>query len=237
MTTASSAMRSLPLDRNVDREQAWSLTDVAGPGQLAPAGIILNAKHHPPVDGESFSVDFEDLLRLAICGGCGLYGLAKLPRTFACFANSAGVWGLLFCTWATCTVPMAESLVHSTAGCLALWCLLLFGPAVLSELGGRRVALTILATLVVYLVASWLAYLFYPALGASEFRLSSQEIKYRVGGLGGAQQLGLMAAWTIGLSLLLRTEGAVRWRSVLGPIALALFTLPFTESRTAMLVA
>jgi O-antigen ligase len=237
MTTASSALRSLSLDRNFDRAHGWSPSVAAGAGLLAAAVFFLNANLRAHVDGESFSVDFEDLLRLAICGGCGLYGLAKLPRTFACFANSAGFWGLLFCAWATLTVPMAESMVHSTASCLALWCLLLFAPAALSELGGWRATLTILATLVVYLIASWLAYFFYPELGASEFRLSSQEIKYRVGGLGGAQQLGLMAAWTIGCSLLLRSEGGVRWRSVLGPIALALFTLPFTESRTAMLVA
>lgn len=237
MTTAAPAFSrySLPAARTPAR--SISLSVALGALLLASATFFSMANLRAHVDGEKFSIDFEDLLRLAICGACGLYGLAHLPKTIPYFSRSAALWGLAFCVWATLTIPLAESPSYALAGCLALWCMFLFAPAVLLELGGRRIVQTLLVTLVVYMLASWAAYFAWPELGRSEFRMSQQESTFRMGGLGGAQQMGLMAAWLVGMALTMRAEGGARWRAVLGPLALAAITLPFTQSRTAMLVA
>lgn len=237
MSATASARSRISFDVAGRRPTALTLSAAVAALLLASATFFSNAHLRPHLQGEKFSIDLEDLLRLAAFGACGLYGLAHLPRTIPLFSRSAGLWGLAFCVWATVTIPMAGSPTYALASCAALWCTFLFAPAVLLELGSRRVVLTIYATLIFYMLASWLAYFAWPELGRSEFFLSTQEVKYRVGGLGGAQQLGLMAAWLIGFSLMLRTEGGARWPAVLGPIGLAAFTLPFTESRTSMLAA
>lgn len=237
MRTAASPPASFSLPLAGSPPRGATLSAVTGALLLAGATFFSNAHLRPHLEGEKVSVDLEDVVRLAIFGACGLYGLVRLPRTIPLFSRSAGLWGLAFCVWATLTVPMAESPVYSLASCMALWCVFLFAPAVLLELGCRRVAQVIFATLTFYLLASWLAYFAWPELGRSEFFLTRQEVRYRMGGLGGAQQMGLMAAWLIGVSLMLRTETGARWKTVAGPIAFAAFTLPFTESRTAMLAA
>lgn len=238
MSTSAPARSAITFDA-VRRHPPRALTFSAALGALLLAGATFfsNAHLRPHLEGEKFSIDFEDLLRLAAFGACGLYGLAQLPRTIPFFSRSAGLWGLAFCIWTMVTIPMAASPTYALASCASLWCTFLFAPAVLLELGGRRVVLTIFGTLIFYMAASWLAYFAWPELGRSEFFLSPRDVKYRVGGLGGAQQLGLMAAWLIGISLLLHTEGGARWRTVAAPIGLAVLTLPFTESRTSMLAA
>ena len=237
MSNAVAAISRLPFEAPRDHSEGFSLSTAAGALLLGAAVFFSNANLRAHVDGEKFSIDFEDLLRLAICGACGLYGLVRLPQTIPYFSRSAGLWGLAFCVWATLTIPLAESPTYCLAGCLALWCMFLFAPAVLLELGGKRILWIVLFTLVLYMVGSWLAYFVWPELGRSEFFMTEREVKYRLGGLGGAQQLGLMAAWLIGTALALRTEAGASWRAILWPILLALSVLPFTESRTAMLVA
>ncbi len=237
MSTAASRRSAITFDAVRRHPRALTLSAAMGALLLAGATFFSNAHLRPHLEGEKFSIDFEDLLRLAAFGACGLYGLAQLPRTIPFFSRSAGLWGLAFCVWTMVTIPMSASQTYALASCAALWCTFLFAPAVLLELGSRRVVLTIYGTLIFYMAASWLAYFAWPELGRSEFFLSPRDVKYRVGGLGGAQQLGLMAAWLIGFSLLLHTEGGARWRTVAAPIGLAVFTLPFTESRTSMLAA
>jgi len=184
-------------------------------------------------EGEQFSVDTTVLVRLAICAACGLYGLFYLPRTAGALCGFPGAWSVLFGAWIVVTIPFAENLGYVVAACAALWCMILFAPAVLVQLGGRRVVLVVLAALAAYLVGSWLLYWLVPEVGRYGPDATGTMTRDRVGG----NSLGFHSTWAIGMVLVLGTAGAVRWRALFLPLALAVVTLWFTQSRTSMIGA
>lgn len=186
-------------------------------------------------DVQRFSVDWQTILRLAVCAACGAYGLFSLSCTFGEFFRFPGAWSILFALWAMVTVPLGIAKAYSAAACFSLCCMTLFAPAVLVHLGGRRIAWTIVLSNMAFIVASWAFYFAGSELGMSKFTMPDGEIIWRVG--GDAQQLGFQAAWAIGLMLILGFERLARWPVLVFPLGFAAITLPFTQSRTAMLTA
>ena len=204
-------------------------------GMLLLAAIvsITNFDFRVNVDHEHFSVDWQLIMRLALCAACGLYGLYFLPRYADHIFRFPGVTTWLFAGWAVCTVPFSIDVFYCAAAVFALWCAVLFAPAVLIQLGRRRVVHVIMVTMLVFVFGSWLLYFFIPVLGRSKFEMPDGEIIYRVG--NDAQQLGIQATWAVGMMLILATERFAQWKSFIIPIAICLVTLPFCQSRTATL--
>jgi O-antigen ligase len=184
---------------------------------------------------QRFSIDWQTLVRLGVCGLCGLYGLVYLPYTLGTYLRFPGLWCPLFLAWGVLTVPFSAAPVYATAACFALGCMMLLAPAVLMQLGGRRVVWTILASSLTFVILAWMFYLSGSGLGKSAFTMPDGEVIYRVG--GDSQQLGFQAAWAIGLMLLFGCERIASWSVLAVPIVLAVVTLPYTQSRTAMLAA
>ncbi len=187
---------------------------------------------------EQFQNDGQVLVRLGICAACGLYGLAHIGRYFQHLFQFPGVLGLLLCGWAMLTLQAALDLNYSAAAVMALFCMILFAPDVLLEVGGRRLAQVVLWTLTVYLVASWVVNFTWPELAVDEADdLSSMLGIRRVGGLHSYNGLGRQAALTLCLAAAIGASGAAGWWALSIPIVLALATLVGTESRTAILAA
>lgn len=182
-----------------------------------------------------FTVDWQTILRLALCGMCGLFGLIYLPRTVHRFQVFPAFWLLPFVAWACVSTVFGIAPSYSAASVVALVCMIVFAPAILEVLGKRGTTLTIICALLGYILISWFLFWAFPSLGRSPFEMPDNRIIYRVG--GDAQQLGFQAAWVGGFLLLLGLDGSARWSRLIVPLALAYATIPFTQSRTAALAS
>lgn len=187
---------------------------------------------------EQFAVDGQVAFRLAICGACGMFGLAHLSRLAPYLMTFPGVLSWLLCGWAAVTIPEALQASYSATSVVALICVTLFAPAALHELGGRRLVQILLWTLAVYLVASWAAHFIWPELTVDETDDVSRVLgTRRMGGLHSYNGLGRQAALALALSLLAGVTGGAGWWTLAPLMVFALATLVATESRTAMLAA
>lgn len=182
--------------------------------------------------------DVQILARLVICALCGLYAMANFSRCWTYLVSVPGVMSFLLCSWALLTVGEAIDPKYSAVAALALWCVALFGPAVLNELGGRRLAQVVLWTLFVYLLASWAVHFAWPDFGFDEIDDPSSTFGLtRVSGLHSYNGLGRQAALTIGVALSLGSAGGANWWALTIPIVLALVTLVGSDSRTALIAS
>ena len=187
----------------------------------------------PEVKSSNFSAGIQTLVRLGICAACGLYGLLFLPCTLPRLLSFPGAWTVLFGLWALVTVPFSVSPLFSASAVFALWCIVLFAPAVVMHLGEQRTLQVLLNALLCFVAVNWLLYFFVPSLGRSLFEMPDGEIIYRFG--NDAQQLGLQITWAIGFLLALSFSQVRRWSSTLLILLPLVITLYLTQSRTAML--
>lgn len=172
-------------------------------------------------------------LRLAICAGCGLYGVTFPPLGRRRLLSFPAAWCVLFAGWAFITAPLAMNVSYAFCGALSLGCLILFAPAVLQRIGPRMVAISIVSAALVFLAACWAAQFAWPDLAAE----ADQENVGRLGGLTHPNGTGAMAALAIGGLLALLTERKIGWRWAVAGLALAGVTLLATGSRTSLLAA
>jgi len=235
MTTASSPLLLSAVEQVDDEIDGSGPATLVGTLLLAAAVTLTTFDFTLIEEVQRFSVDWQTLLRLAVCATCGVYGLFNLPYTFGEFFRFPGAWSVLFASWAMITVPLGIAQTYSAAAGLSLLCMTLFAPAVLVHLSERRVAWTIILSHSAFILASWAFYWAGSELGMSKFTMPDGEIIWRVG--GDAQQLGFQAAWAIGFLLILGFERLAGWPILIFPLGLAVLTLPFTQSRTAMVTA
>jgi O-antigen ligase len=187
----------------------------------------------PEAEGEKFSASIQLVIRLAMCAVCGLYGLQRLPTVAPQLLRFPGAWGTLFGVWAVLTVPLSLSPLYALVSVFALWCIILFAPAVLAQLGRKRALEVLLQGLLLFVAVSWGLYFVGGELGRSAFVMPSGDTIYRFG--NDAQQLGLQIAWALGFLLTLTFWGGRPWRKFALPFLFLLATLPLTQSRTGMI--
>jgi O-antigen ligase len=173
-------------------------------------------------------------LRLAICAGCGLYGVMFPPLQSRRVLGFPGAWCVLFAGWALVTAPLAVNVSYAVCGALSLGCLILFVPAVLERVGPRVVAATIVCSALAFLVACWGAQFTWPDLAEADADVGSV---WRLGGLTHPNGTGAIAALAIGGLLALLAERKIAWRWGLIALGLAGATLLATGSRTSLAAA
>ena len=169
---------------------------VVGPatGALLLLGVVfINESNFRIADADNFSFDWQIALRLGICGLCGLYGLAHLRETAFTLLRFPVAWIVLFAAWVTLTLPFAINRSYAAGSLVSLWCVILFAPAVLKQLGGRNVVFVVLAGITVYVIGSWAVYILVPEMGQT--LAINEEITPRMGGLNHANGTGMTAAW------------------------------------------
>ncbi len=206
-------------------------------GILVAAVVFVNEASFRVTDPENFSVDWQVLLRLAVCGGCGLYAWKYFGAAWAALERFPAALIAMLAIWCAVTVPFAVNVPYAAASCGALWCIVLFAPVALLHLGPKRLLLVVFATLAAFALISWLVYFVAPTLGDMEFTTIDGDVKLRVGGLSHPVGLGRQMAIMIVAGLYLGSHKLVRWRSLVPGLVLALVTIYCTNSRTAMLAA
>jgi len=203
---------------------------------LVLAIVFINAADFRGDTGaDEFSVHWQIILRLAICLAAGLYGMACLfPRTAREFFIWPGILATATVAINFLTLPMSVDVTYSLAALASLTGVLLFIPAAIRTLGARTFLLTALFGLVLFIVASWVAYLFVPQVGVFAEQVTETTVIERMGGLAHPNELGLLAALAALLALGLYTKQQVSGVFTLLVVLLAIVTLVTCYSRTAM---
>ncbi|HEX3727664.1 MAG TPA: hypothetical protein VHV08_15525, partial [Pirellulales bacterium] len=181
---------------------------------LLVAILFVNESNVRVGSAQEYSLDWQIFARLFACGACGLYGLVNLPLTYKTLARFPGAWCVLYALWGSFTVLFAADKMYSAVACAALWILIPFIPAVLLQLGGRKIVTLIVMTLTVYMAVGWVLYFAAPSLGRTAYVLPDLEVIYRMGGLNHANSTGRLAALGIVLLAALARERAMRWAHV-----------------------
>ena len=196
--------------------------------------LVIPSYDFRPNADETFGLDWQLLMRLAICFACGLYGLVYWRSSYSFVLNFPGAWAFLFCGWALATVPIAISPSYAATACIVLLCVALFVPALLAQLEKQQILITIFVSSLAFIVMAWSLYYLVPSIGRSAYEAGG-EIEYRVG--GDAQQLGFQGVWLIAATLALVDCRFMRWKQSLLPILIGLVTIASAQSRTSFLAA
>jgi O-antigen ligase len=201
---------------------------------LLSAILIVPSYDFRPEAEESFGLDVQLLIRLAICGACGLYGLIFWRSASAYLTKFSGAWTLLFCAWAVATIPASPSPTYAAVACITLICVTLFAPALLAQLDKRLIVKTIFLASLAFIAMAWSLYYLVPSIGRSAYEAGGV-IEYRVG--GDAQQLGFQGLWLITMSLVIVSARMMRLSTSLIPIGVGLVTIASAQSRTSLIAA
>ncbi len=204
---------------------------------LLVAVVFLNEANFRRTDPFDSSVDWQTLMKLCICGACGIYGFVYLNTTNLFRIGTTTVWMTLFAVWSLLCVVASINAGYSVASCATLWCLLLFAPAVLANLGPRTIVLTGLVTACVFLLGCWCVNFLDPGLNGFDARTSGETYGNRLAGLVHPNGTARMATLAIALIFVAAKAGYAPWRRLWFPMALAVVTLYFTGSRTWMITA
>lgn len=205
------------------------------PGWLS-CGLLFSLFVVPSYDfragaDESFGMDPQLLVRLAVCFACGVYGLQYWRSAYPFTFQFPGAWAILFCLWSAMTVVAAESPTYAATACVVLVCVTLFVPAVLAQLDKRQILLTLFAATLSYVILAWSLYYLVPSIGRSAY-LVGNDTEYRVG--GDAQQLGFQGLWLIVATLALVNRKTFRASRATVPILIGLLTIVSAQSRTSL---
>ncbi|MEQ8787171.1 MAG: O-antigen ligase family protein [Pirellulaceae bacterium] len=201
---------------------------------LMAAVVLVNQSSFRVRAPDDLSADWQVLLRVAVCGLCGLFGLMHLSRTIELFFRPPGVLVLAFAGWAALSVFFARDLRYSAVAAVSLFCMVLFAPAVVQRLGARRIAATIVASTTLLLIGCWAAYYLTPDLGREPYALADPEDAGRLAGLMHPNGTGSMASLLIAILLVAWVSGWLRWWMVLPLLVFAAATLWASGSKTAL---
>ncbi len=177
-------------------------------------------------EGAQFSVQNNVIFRLLLCAGCGIYGLFYVRMTIKELFRFPGAWSLLLGLWGLVTVPFATNILYSATSCFAILCIILFVPALIINLGYRRVMFSILAGLLIYCIGSWVLFFAWPELGRYSIETT------RLG--TNANELGLQIALAVAIILSLNLAGFLSRGTMLFLFGFLCITLYFTGTKSAL---
>lgn len=176
--------------------------------------------------GAQFSVQYTVIIRLLLCAGCGLYGLFYVRKTVKEFFRFPGAWSLLLGLWGLVTVAFASNIPYTATACFAIFCIILFVPALIINLGYRRVMFSILAGLLIYCIGSWVLYFIWPELGRYSMEPS------RLG--NSSNELGLQISLAVATILSLKIAGYLSRGTMLFLLGFFCISAYSTGAKSAM---
>lgn len=198
--------------------------------------VFVNDAVFRVADAEQATFDLQVAVRLVVCGLCGLYGLAHLRSALRTLTRGPALLVTAFACWSTLLVPFSINPGFSAYAMVSLWCVLLFTAAVRNEVAPLSILKSIVISLLVFLVASWLLWYVIPPLGQEVQNVGDGVEVTRFGGLQHPNGLGRQCALTVAMLLVVGLDHVGRWRRLVIPIVFTVFTGVWTESRTAILV-
>ncbi|MEZ6138773.1 MAG: O-antigen ligase family protein [Pirellulaceae bacterium] len=214
---------------------AWTIDKLAC-WLLVVAVVFINAADFRGDTGEEFRVHWQIYLRLLVAFICGCVGILYfIPKTFRDFLAGPGLFVSGYVAWYGATLVTSVDRSYCTAAWISLVGVLLIIPAAMRVLGGANYLSAVASGLTLYLIGSWIAYLFVPAVGVFQEQVTQTLVYERMGGLGHPNELGFYAAFTVLVYAGLATSGRLRWSIASCGMALGAATLLTCFSRTAMI--
>jgi O-antigen ligase len=205
-------------------------------GLLVSATVACEANFRVRDPGDT-SVDWQMLMRAAVCGLCGLYGLMHLPRTWPMLRRFPAFWTVLLAAWASVSAPLAVNVPYAAGGCISLWCVILFVPAAVLRLGRGGTLVAALVGVLLVLGGSWFTYYFLPDLGQAPYVEANLESSGRLAGLQHPNGTAIHATVALTLLVALGTAASVRWKRLFLPLGFCVVTVLMTGSRAGMITA
>lgn len=224
-SVADNPSGALPVGWTLDRVICWC---------LVCAVVFINGADFRGDTGENFSVHWQIYLRLLIAAVCGVVGLLLLfPRSYRDFLTWPGLLFTFQCAWYGVTLPMSVHQSYSTAAWASLIGVTVLIPGAMRLLGGYRLVLAIATGLILFLVGSWIAFLFFPDVGVFQEQVTQTYVYQRMGGLAHPNELGFYSAYTVLIFTALGVSGRFRWSIAGLGILLGAITLAVCFSRAA----
>ena len=199
---------------------------------LMSAVILVNDTNLSNSGADAGGLDPQTLLKLVICGACGLYGVLNLPHTKQLLFRPGAIWVTLFAGWALICVPMAVNISYSFIAIGLLACMILFAPALIQAVGMKRILITAVVILEIYLLGCWAMHFIAPELNGFDPDISHAADAARLGGLSHPNSTAGKATLAIGLILTVTCCRWISFRKLLLPLLFTFVTLLFTGSRT-----
>lgn len=189
---------------------------------------------------ETISLDFQVLIKLAICGAAGLYGLVgwcQDRRIRQAFFHFPLAWITIIMGFYLISVATSLDPVNSFASLVSLVAVTLAVVTGIVQLGRMTVVRILYAAGATFVGISWVLYFVYPELGLFAEPLMDGSEKLRMAGLAHPNTLGQYSAVTFVLGVVLWVSYGKRewWRLVI--LAMALGGLIMSLSRGSMIGA
>ena len=204
---------------------------------LAVAALLIATMTVPNLDlysaaeDQSFNVNDQLYVRLAMCAACGFFAILRFRDVVAAYQRFPAAWLVLLFAWAIFTAPRAIDVKYASGAIFANLCVFAFVPTAARELGLRRCVQLTAAAALAFVALAWILYFVAPDIGRGEFIVNESETKFRLG--NDPQNLGLQALWGVILLLTLQRWG-LSWLWTLLGVAFCLVSLIATDSRTAI---
>ena len=182
-------------------------------------------------------LDVQVLLKLAVCGSAGLYGLWGLSRhrtAVYSIASTPGLWITIIGVFFLISVPFSIDKKSSIVSATLFWTIFLMVPAVLAELGVNRTLKAAFVGLVAFVGLSWVFYLFLPELGVFEEALADAEFQERMYGISHPNMLGIYSGMLMLIGFYLGLKKEVAWTWLIPTFLAAFGALVLCLSRTSM---
>ena len=235
---------TIPFPRPLPKfEHKTSATDHRIPLQVVCGFVItflmvfLNSADFVGASAENFEFKFQIYLRLGVCGLAGIYGLFYIGSAINRFREFPTVFVAAYGIIAMATLPAAIDFKYAGVGVICLWTMLLFLPAALERMTNDQFIMALTCGTSAYVIGSWVVYLLFPEIGTWKEFTSNDDYLERMGGLGHPNNLGVNAAASMLLMLILLRRNKIQWFIVLGWAFVWLLTSYFCLSRTAFALA
>lgn len=188
-------------------------------------------------DKEENSLDFQVYLKLLICACAGIYGLwgaLNRPAVTTALLSTPGLWMTCVGLFLLISVPFSVDRTSSMVAAVLFWTIYLMVPTVLHELGVSKTLIAIYVGALLFQIACWIAYLFFPTLGIFEEAIADGEFKARMAGISHPNQVGIHSGMLILLSIYFGLLKTIQWRYLVPVIMLAGAGSILCVSRTAL---
>ncbi len=196
--------------------------------------VFINGADFRGGTGEEFEVHWQIYLRLMVSFACGCVGALYFPsKTVRDFLAWPGLLITAYVGWYGVLLPTSVEKAYSVAAWVSLVGVLLLIPAAMRVLGGYRFLLAVACGLTLYLIGSWIAYLFVTEVGVYQEQVTTTSVYERMSGLGHPNELGFYSAFTIMVFAGLAVSGRMSWMIASLGMFLGAITLFTCFSRTS----
>ncbi len=201
---------------------------------LAAFGNLVNIA----LDKNVVAIDKQVIVKLAVLAMCGIYGAIGFtlePRVRRLLLSFPVMWMVIIFGFYLLAVPGSVTQTESLASAISIICVLLMTVTCLVQLGIKTVLNTIFFATSLFIILSWLAYLWVPSIGVFYEPTADGQFTKRMSGLAHSNTLGQFSGILIVLGVIMyRNYKLMSWFRA-SVMLLAAVALVLSLSRTSLL--